>query len=264
MDFTSFLWAILLAIAAFGGGSAYGVLGMSPARYREAKILFWISGLAIGAIAIMFGLTVPISSIGRLAGTGIIGALAAILIVESTRWVANIEMAAKVVPENVGTTSVPKEAPNPYGKTLHDLYNNDDFPIIFGMGMLTPLMNASGKQFNVEWTLRYDFNGGSIFPVFYIPDTADSYNVISGLAKITKNLVANTQKSVVIGTKTPGNSSRDTTKDLKFLGRVVIYSLHDFGVEGLGQITRIYRDNDLAAQIRSNDWLILRRQSQLK
>ena len=94
MDITSFLWAVLLAIAAFGGGSAYGVLGMNPARYRDAKILFWISGLAIGAIAIMFGLTVPISAVGRMAGTGIIGALAAIVIVESMRWVENIQTAA--------------------------------------------------------------------------------------------------------------------------------------------------------------------------
>jgi hypothetical protein len=96
MELIPFLWIIAPSLAAFAGGSAYGVLGMNPARYKEARILFSIAGLSVAAMALLFGLTVPISPIGRLIGTFVIGGIAAIIIVEATRWVAKIEQGAPV------------------------------------------------------------------------------------------------------------------------------------------------------------------------
>jgi hypothetical protein len=87
MEIVPFWWIIVPGIAAFAGGSAYGVLGMTPPRYQAAKVLFWIAGLSVAVMALLFGLTVPASLAARIIGTGIIGALAAIIIVESTRWV---------------------------------------------------------------------------------------------------------------------------------------------------------------------------------
>ena len=51
---------------------------MNPARYRDARFLFWLSGLSIGAIALLFGLTIPLSALARILRTGAIGAIAAI------------------------------------------------------------------------------------------------------------------------------------------------------------------------------------------
>jgi hypothetical protein len=90
MDFNSFLWAITLAVFGFSGGGAYGVLGMSPARYNLARVLFVVCGMSIGAMAVLFGMTIPVSTIARLVVTGALGATAAIVIVESWRWVARI------------------------------------------------------------------------------------------------------------------------------------------------------------------------------
>ena len=97
MEMVPLLWTIAAGLAAFAGGAAYGALGMNPARYREAKVLFWVAGLSVSAMAVLFGLTVPTSTIGRVIGTGIIGALSAITIVESTRWIARIEKPAPSV-----------------------------------------------------------------------------------------------------------------------------------------------------------------------
>jgi hypothetical protein len=91
VEIVPFLWIIAPTLAAFAGGAAYGVLGMNPARYREARILFWIAGLSVGAMAILFGITVPVPPLARIVGTGLIGALAAIILVESSRWINKLQ-----------------------------------------------------------------------------------------------------------------------------------------------------------------------------
>jgi hypothetical protein len=97
VEFTSFLWVTVFAIGAFAGGAGYSVLGVTSSRFRHAKILFWLSGASVGAIAMLFGLTVPASAVTRIIGTGIIGALSAIIFVETTLWVNRIER-GQVVP----------------------------------------------------------------------------------------------------------------------------------------------------------------------
>lgn len=93
VEFAGFLWMVAGAVFGIAGGSAIGVLGMTPARYRDARILFWVAGLSVLAMAVLFGLTVPVPPAGRIIGTGIVGALAAILIVETTKWVNTLEQA---------------------------------------------------------------------------------------------------------------------------------------------------------------------------
>ncbi|MGB8899868.1 MAG: hypothetical protein WCC90_11855 [Methylocella sp.] len=105
MDFVAFLWLASVSIGAAAFGGALGVLGMNPARYKDAKILFIISVLSVWCIAVLFGITIPAPTIVRILGTGAIGAFAAIVAVESLRWVANVEQAAQRTPLNTGILS---------------------------------------------------------------------------------------------------------------------------------------------------------------
>jgi hypothetical protein len=152
MDFTAFLWLGIVTIATSAWGAGYGALGMNPARYRHAKILFWISGLSIGGIAMLFGLTVPVNTIGRLIGTGLIGAFAAIVIVESTRWVNNIEKQAEAVPKNAGriiaNTKTLFSTANQSGQLLEIGDSGMIFNWLGGNGK--PLFNFFGSELIVE------------------------------------------------------------------------------------------------------------------
>jgi hypothetical protein len=154
MDFVTFLWAGLIAAGAGLPAAAIGVLGMNPARYRDARLLFWLSGLSIGAIALLFGLTIPLSILGRILGTGAIGALAAIVAVEGTRWISHVESTAETtVASTQANMSPPIRLPRPlaYERTDLETEANGQDAIITGFRLL---VHNNGTE-TLLWRVKY-------------------------------------------------------------------------------------------------------------
>ena len=100
MDFLAFGWTFVFAAWAIFIGSAIGVLGMTPPRPQLAKLFFLAAGISLGVMAVMFGITVPVSLTLRIVGAFLIGGLAASITTGAYVWVNGLP---KPAPQNQGS-----------------------------------------------------------------------------------------------------------------------------------------------------------------
>jgi hypothetical protein len=116
------------------------------------------------------------------------------------------------------------------------------------------MTGRSGKIVSIEQYVALDLERGTKLIQFYIPVWNDTFNVcISFLDNYRKAL--EDADLVSFSSKGIGDSDINSSKDLSFAGRIFIYHESELTAEQLGDLTRLYKSNNLYVQLRSSSYL---------
>lgn len=95
--------AIAIALGSWGllGGAGYALAGLAPPEFRKSKLAFWTAWISLWGIGPMWNLTATQSPLTRYFVIALIGAVAAVGLAFSTRWVTKREFLSQPKPSTV-------------------------------------------------------------------------------------------------------------------------------------------------------------------
>ena len=241
MDFVPFLWTITLAVLALCVGAAYGVLGMTPPLYSLARTFFIASAMLTGVVAVLFGITVPVAQSVRIFGTGVIGAIALIIGVETYLWVGSLQG-----PSKTGMVEVP---------SLLSLFMAEHKPEAGIMWQASADVTVLGQQIRLYYNLITDVEAGSKYLVFYIPQNKGDFNLMKYVADQSVGYIKDIEDAHWANMGRQGTPSTDTRK-LPFNGRVVVYVANVFDSDQQKEIQDYFTQKKQNLQLRSLDYAV--------
>jgi hypothetical protein len=256
--------AILVVLAGILASAAYGAISVSPADFRKARICFVLATICIVGVAVVWGLSTTQPFWVRLIAAGLIGSIASIGLTEALRWVANRE--AMIIPSDIAAVSpAPPLRTKPWKHELEDLYNSDFNHLLSTQqeweirGSETPSDDPTPIIVKMRFRIYQDFNSGSDFVSIFIPvshniKTDDKiYELIQFVRDQIPTRYHDLKNSVGVGMAGPGLPYSEG-KDLRFSGRVFIYTMQPFTPIQIGELMRWYQDAGLSLQIRGSDY----------
>jgi|TARA_B100000315_G_scaffold256826_1_gene303768 hypothetical protein len=141
-------------------------------------------------------------------------------------------------------------------KTLYNYFEND-----FGLLAVRSSVKLSKPNSNETTTIEYKLNmdtvSNSKFISYYVPPFPSSIKTYENiLALINAHIVAfdHVGKKYTIDSHSPGDSSYDYSKNLKFSGKIYIYHAGELTLEQKGEISRQYKGKGLVLQLRDQDY----------
>lgn len=145
-------------------------------------------------------------------------------------------------------------APNPWKHELEDLYASDFSDLLSGEKTFDSTFRDTtlDKEFVVKSRVRlyFDFRTNTDFISIFIPMVRDE--VIIELIKILRDKIPEfreSERGIIVGTSGGGDPYVDS-KDMKFSGRVFVYTMQPLTVIQLGELTSWYQDAGMGLQIR--------------
>jgi hypothetical protein len=109
----------------------------------------------------------------------------------------------------------------------------------------------------IRFRVYYDFRANSDFVSIYIPSFHDArmniYDFIHALRDQITLARDGIKNSIGVGASAPG-TPYTSGKDLKFSGRVFIYTLNNLDAMQLGQLVTYYREAGIFLEIRGSDY----------
>jgi len=146
---------------------------------------------------------------------------------------------------------------DPSHLALYDLFLTD-FKVL-AVGRTQPFQRPGGSgSVMVERRVAYELATNTKFVMMYVPSVEDTYGICSSLATTIKPFLeeaGNLQAIGKAGIKPPGDSDKESMSDAVFSGRVFIYTEWLLTAEQIGQLTKIYSDQNLKLLIRGSEYL---------
>jgi hypothetical protein len=154
----------------------------------------------------------------------------------------------------------------PWKHSLEDLYATDtnglgNLERNWEVGVSNPDKGLQRTTLFLRFRLYLDFNSNIDYISIFIPETHNALidEQIYGLIKWLRDQIPpfrkDLQNSVGVGTSRPGVPYAEA-KDMKFSGRVFIYTMNNFTLVQLGELTSWYKAADMDLQIRGYDYWI--------
>ena len=111
----------------------------------------------------------------------------------------------------------------------------------------------SGKeQIQVVARAHYDFNAGVKFVSFYVPAVPNTLQVLAELLKKVPTLFSNLEGAVEVHIGWSGSAEKEQAKDLKFSGRVFIYSEVDLEPSESRNLDEIAASSSMSVRLRGS------------
>jgi hypothetical protein len=154
----------------------------------------------------------------------------------------------------------------PWKHSLEDLYATDtnglgNLERKWEVGVSNPDKGLQRTTLFLRFRLYQDFNSNIDYISIFIPETHNALidEQIYGLIKWLRDQIPpfrkDLQNSVGVGMSRPGVPYAEA-KDMKFSGRVFIYTMNNFTLVQLGELTSWYKAADMDLQIRGYDYWI--------
>lgn len=143
---------------------------------------------------------------------------------------------------------------------LHDLFlsdlSNGSYSQHFGQLSITGTDNTTKKEtiFQAEFDEIKNPIDRARLITYYVPDSPFAYDICIYLSK-QKSFVLEKTPQFDFESRTPGESSTISTKDLPFTGRVYVYHETFLSPEQTVALTKIYRDQDQYVVFRGSEYL---------
>jgi hypothetical protein len=158
----------------------------------------------------------------------------------------------------------PALAGKPWKHSLEDLFASDNSEIGslergWNVGVSDPAVGLPHTTLTLRYRLYPDFNGNAYFVSIFVPMTQDArvnakvYDLIKWLRDEILPFGDDLRKSIGVGMSKPG-VPYTWAKDMKFSGRVFIYTMEPLTIVQLGELTSWYAAKGMALQIRGQDY----------
>jgi hypothetical protein len=160
------------------------------------------------------------------------------------------------------SATLPNKAP--WKHTLEQLYELDFPDLLNGEEKLSVTVANSEiglkeTTISLRFRVHEDFRSGTYFISMFIPSSNNTvidegtYGIIEKLRDAVVTEADKFRKGIVAGMSQPGTPYTDSTQ-MKFSGRVFIYTLQPFSVIQLGELTSWYLTSGIALQIRGMEY----------
>jgi hypothetical protein len=170
---------------------------------------------------------------------------------------------ANSVTSSTVEASTPSTTQKPWKHELADLYNSD-FNLLslqreLTLTVLDKASNVEQATIIVRFRIYQDFDSNTEFVSTFIPVShnvktdENIYNIIQALRDQILVQYDDLKKSVGTGSSRPGVPYSEG-KDLKFSGRVLIYTMQSFTVIQVGELASLYQEAGMSLQIRGYDY----------
>jgi len=160
-------------------------------------------------------------------------------------------------------TDAPPAHQKPWKHELEDLFASDFTDV--GSTERTHEVTVTSQSQDVKLPLRLrfrlhlDFRSNTDYASIFIPNISDARisDQLYGLIKWMRDQILewreDLRNTVIVGSRQPGVPYTEAT-DMRFSGRVFIYTLENFTVIQLGELSSWYRDAGIALQIRGSEY----------
>jgi hypothetical protein len=166
---------------------------------------------------------------------------------------------------SVATTTPVTEPKRPWKHSLEELYTSD-FPDLGNMQRIITFSdpNSQVKIIEITFRLYQDFHSNAEFVSIFFPASQNIHitNKIFGIIKYLRDEIP-TQRDqlhneIGVGMTAPGVPYTDT-KDMRFSGRVIVYTMQAFTDIQRGELGSWYQATNLSLQIRGLDYWLANR-----
>jgi hypothetical protein len=146
------------------------------------------------------------------------------------------------------SSSPPATPDTPRFPTIAELFKTD-FPQFFKISseMTTKVGIAPPVKFTAQ--VYKDLETQSMFLGIYIPASPFTVSACLGIAHDYEKILKEAENAVIIYTR-PGEHVPNTSKDLKFSGRVYIYHEQELSVREIADLVDIFKSRSLSVQFR--------------
>lgn len=242
---------IVLAIPA-AGFLFFGAAALLEAYYHPEHL----AALWIGAIGVPLGLvnlvmlliwemSDPVLRERRpKVGPAIIANLAIAMLAIAIMWHFSDSLIPKSKSENKSTATA-SELKFP---TVAELFKSD-FPQFFKISseMTTKVGIAPPVNFTAQ--VYKDLEAQSMFLGIYIPASPFTFSACLGIAHDYEKILKEAENAVIIYTR-PGEHVPNTSRNLKFSGRIYIYHEQELSVREIADLVDIFKSRNLSVQFR--------------
>jgi hypothetical protein len=154
----------------------------------------------------------------------------------------------------------------PWKHSLEDLYATDtnglgNLERKWEVGISNPDKGLQRTALFLRFRLYQDFSSNIDYISIFIPETHNAlideqiYELIKWLRDQIPPFRKELQNSVGVGTSRPGEPYAEA-KNMKFSGRVFIYTMNNFTLVQLGELTSWYKAADIDLQLRGYEYWI--------
>jgi hypothetical protein len=239
-------------------GAAFACVGYSPPDFRRARVCFYLSGIILGGMEIVWYAQTGWSFAGRVMVATLMCLIIGIGLPETLRWVHRRELSARALPQqDVEQKDAPKvEQPKPAIKTLHDLFLSDcPHTQMFSTYILT----ATNGTYEIEYSVCGDFQSKSLYLTFFLPKSDSTLPACRYLPTAYRDILGGKIKLLMRGMihQAPGERP-ENWEELKASGRIFVYSETNLLQSDIESLTKEYEKEGLSPQFRSRDYEILR------
>lgn len=114
-----------------------------------------------------------------------------------------------------------------------------------------------GTSIPMEEQMHVDYQGYSRFLSFYLPYSPHTYSACLWIADHSSDILAQMDKNEVT-TYAPAEQHGISTKELKFSGRIYIYTLSHFTLKEQAELDEKFKRNGLALEMRGLTYMDLK------
>ena len=139
-------------------------------------------------------------------------------------------------------------APNESAKTTADMFR-DDFPQLLKVSNDAKVTVAGKGVFVIPWHVYVDFEGRAKFVGFLIPRGAPIAQIAADMLRSLPEIFRAADANVTTSQELSG-LQRQSSKDLKFSGRVVLYHSEALSLRDAADIEDLYKKNDLSVWLK--------------
>src|SRR2546429_4359159 len=135
--------------------------------------------------------------------------------------------------------------------TLREYFDTDFPSVLNAASTLTLTINQGGSAtaFEVRGRVHYDFDSGTKYVSYFIPTGPEAYSLCEGVA-MNPQWLFDSVKGVAVRAGYPGERTHDAA-DLKFSGRVFLYTEDLFSAEQVGKLEQRTKEQGLDVVFRT-------------